>query len=59
MQFTVIAGLCTNCQYAYTIASDRGSRFIFCNLSKTDPLYPKYPRLPVLLCDGWTPLPAS
>jgi hypothetical protein len=51
------AGLCAICQHAQTITSDRGSKFTLCILSKTDPQYAKYPRLPVLACDGWTPRP--
>ncbi len=46
-------GLCEKCQHAKTIASDRGSVFIMCSLSKTDESFPKYPRLPVLKCRGF------
>ncbi len=35
------------------IESDRGSIFYLCELSKVDPRYPKYPRLPVLSCTGY------
>jgi len=35
------------------ITSDRGSVFFLCKLSATDPRYPKYPRLPVLSCQGY------
>jgi len=34
--------------------NDRGSVFLMCLLSKTDPRFPKYPRLPVLSCEGYT-----
>ena len=27
--------------------------FILCELSVTDPRFPKYPRLPVLSCEGY------
>ena len=47
-------GLCASCEHARIIASDRGTQYLLCELSKTDPRYPKYPRLPVLACDGWT-----
>jgi hypothetical protein len=50
---SAIVGLCANCQHARRIVSDRGSRFYFCQLSKTDPHFPKYPRLPVLRCNGY------
>jgi len=33
--------------------SDRGSTFYMCQLSLTDPAFPKYPRLPVLRCAGY------
>jgi pyrimidine operon attenuation protein / uracil phosphoribosyltransferase len=33
--------------------SDRGSVFLLCALSGTDPRFRKYPRLPVLACDGY------
>lgn len=35
------------------IRNDRGSVFLLCLLSKTDPRFPKYPRLPVLRCEGY------
>jgi hypothetical protein len=46
-------GLCTDCEHARRIESDRGSVFWRCELSATDPRFPKYPRLPVLECDGY------
>ena len=49
------AGLCRGCTHAQVITTDRGSRFYLCLLSKVDPRFPKYPRLPVLQCDGYTP----
>jgi hypothetical protein len=36
------------------IRNDRGSVFLMCLLSKTDPRFPKYPRLPVLSCEGYS-----
>jgi hypothetical protein len=36
--------------------NDRGSVFLLCLLSRTDARYPKYPRLPVLRCEGYEPL---
>lgn len=38
------------------IESDRGSVFYRCALADTDPRFPKYPRLPVLRCDGFKPV---
>jgi hypothetical protein len=49
------AGLCANCAHAKKIASARGAKFILCELSTTNPAFPKYPRLPVLECSGCTP----
>lgn len=48
-------GLCANCAHARRIASDRGAEFYMCALSKTDPRFPKYPRLPVISCSGYAP----
>jgi hypothetical protein len=49
------AGLCTDCAHARRIESARGSVFFLCQLSSTDPRFPKYPRLPVLWCLGYAP----
>jgi hypothetical protein len=48
------AGLCYDCVHAQRIRSDRGSTFYRCKLSDSDPTFPKYPRLPVLQCAGYT-----
>ena len=47
------AGLCATCRHAAVIVSDRGSRFYRCERAKTDPRFPKYPRLPVVTCAGF------
>ena len=46
-------GLCAACRHARRITSARGSRFILCRRSETDPRYPRYPNLPVLACAGF------
>jgi hypothetical protein len=51
------AGLCANCVHSRRLESARGSVFILCNLSHTDSRFPKYPRLPVLACDGYQKKP--
>jgi hypothetical protein len=51
----VEAGLCSGCHHARTILSDRRSVFVMCQLSAVDPKFPKYPRLPVLSCPGYSP----
>jgi hypothetical protein len=35
------------------IRSGRGSEFSMCLRHKTDPRYPKYPRIPVASCPGF------
>ncbi len=50
-------GLCSDCFHARSIESANGSFFILCNLSLTDPRFPKYPRLPVLSCEGYKKKP--
>jgi len=47
------AGLCVTCAHMRRMTSDRGSVFYLCELSKTDPHFPKYPQLPVLNCTGY------
>jgi hypothetical protein len=46
-------GLCADCTHAQQFKSSKGSTFLLCGLSKTDPRFPKYPRLPVLACAGY------
>lgn len=47
------AGLCDGCRHQKLIGNTRGSTFSLCLRSKTDPAYPKYPRIPVLSCRGY------
>lgn len=47
------AGLCADCVHARRVESSRGSAFLLCQLSLTDPNFAKYPRLPVLSCLGY------
>jgi hypothetical protein len=49
----LIFGLCETCRYAKIVRSDRGSTFLRCLLSDHDARFPKYPRLPVVKCDGY------
>jgi len=46
-------GLCSVCRHVVATTNDRGSTFYRCGLAKTDPSFPKYPRLPVLVCRGF------
>jgi hypothetical protein len=50
-------GLCADCLHARSIESDRGAVFLLCQLSATDPRFPKYPRIPVLSCAGFQKKP--
>ena len=49
------AGLCDRCSHQRVIANTRGSSFSLCERSRTDPAYPKYPRVPVRSCPGLEP----
>ena len=49
-------GLCFGCRHARVVET-RTSRFWLCGLHATDARFPKYPRLPVLECDGYAPQP--
>jgi hypothetical protein len=47
-------GLCFHCRHARVVPS-RHAEYWMCRLSLVDPRFPKYPRLPVLACDGYEP----
>jgi uncharacterized protein (TIGR00290 family) len=47
-------GLCATCLNARVVVSNRGSVFSRCMLSDENPDFPRYPRLPVLNCSGWS-----
>jgi hypothetical protein len=51
------AGLCDSCVHQRVVRNTRGSRFSLCERSRTDPAYPRYPRLPVRECAGWEKRP--
>ncbi len=46
-------GLCASCAHQRLISNTRGSVFSLCERSRTDPAFPRYPRLPVLECAGY------
>lgn len=52
------AGLCAGCDHARLVVSGRGSRFVLCERSRTDPRFPRYPALPVWACAGFEAGPA-
>jgi hypothetical protein len=47
------AGLCDACVHQRVIRNTRGSEFSLCERSRTDPAFPRYPRVPVLECRGF------
>ena len=48
-------GLCDSCVHQRTVRNTRGSVFSLCGRSRTDPAFPRYPRMPVLECRGHEP----
>jgi len=52
-------GLCANCMHARPVESAKRSQFLLCQLSQSDPSFPKYPRLPVLRCSGYEKKPSA
>ena len=50
------AGLCARGRHGRAITSSRGSTFWRCERSAREPDYPKYPPLPMLVCEGHEPL---
>jgi len=46
-------GLCVSCAHRREVPNRRGSVFYLCQRSRTEPAYPRYPRLPVLSCPGY------
>lgn len=47
------SGLCKTCEHVKTLKNDRGSVFYYCGLSATDKRFARYPRLPVVRCEGY------
>jgi hypothetical protein len=52
-QPSVKAGLCDTCRHQRVIRNTRGSEFSLCERSRNEPRFPRYPRLPVVACDGY------
>jgi hypothetical protein len=51
----VRAGLCDACVHQRIVRNTRGSSFSLCERSRTQPEFPRYPRVPVLECRGYEP----
>jgi hypothetical protein len=58
-QIALPEGLCAACRFRRLVRSDRGSTFVLCELSQHDARFARYPRLPVLRCDGYVPRDAA
>jgi hypothetical protein len=50
-----LAGLCDSCVHQQRVPNTRGSVFSLCLRSRSEPDYPRYPRLPVRQCAGHQP----
>jgi len=50
---SLIRSLCETCALMREVITPKGSRFLLCRLSKSDPAYLKYPPQPVVRCDGY------
>ena len=56
----ITAGLCDRCAHQKLVHTRRGSTFSMCLRHRTEPeRYPKYPRLPVLSCAGYSMVSGS
>jgi hypothetical protein len=49
--YEMIQTLCESCRWMREVTTLR-SRFLLCELSKSDAAYPKYPPQPVVRCEG-------
>ena len=52
------ASLCETCHHMREVVSGKGSRFLLCELSKTNSRFPKYPVQPVVRCEEYLRRPA-
>ena len=50
----MIQSLCETCAHTKEVISQKGSRFLLCQLSQRDSRFPKYPTQPVVRCVGYT-----
>lgn len=49
------SSLCEDCGLVRVVATPKGSRFLLCERSRTDPRFAKYPPQPVAACVGFEP----
>ena len=45
--------LCERCQLMREVTTPKGSRFLLCQLSITNPDFTKYPPQPIVTCEGY------
>lgn len=45
--------LCERCAFLQVVLTPRGSRFLLCQLARTNRAFPKYPPQPTVHCDGY------
>jgi len=48
--------LCDTCRLMWEVVTPKGSRFLLCQLSMSNVVYPKYPRQPMVRCQGHQPM---
>jgi len=53
MELERAVGLCGNCRWSRRSTNRRGSVFWLCRRAAIDERYAKYPRLPVVECEGY------
>ena len=51
------ASLCERCRWLREVISGKGSRFLLCELARTDARFAKYPPQPVGSCPGFEASP--
>ena len=47
--------LCETCVWMREVITHKRSRFLLCQLSRSNPAFAKYPPQPVVRCDGHRP----
>jgi hypothetical protein len=50
------AGLCARCIHLRIVPGAKGAEFYLCRLSFVDPRFSRYPRIPVIACEGYAPV---
>ncbi len=52
-QKAVMDSLCETCTWMREVVTPKGSRFLLCQLSQSNPAYRKYPPQPVVRCASY------